>query len=177
MSRPVVWTLLATELPRVPRRCPRCDTTRPFVSSGKFRVNAQKRRLDVWLVHRCEACDETWNASIHERKRPEELGPDLRRYEDNDAEAARRCAFAVAGADRAVPFVVVRPELEGTDPDELAIVFRLEDPLDVRVDRVLARELGLPRAAIEARGRVSDGQVVKVSLRRREDRSGSRTSR
>jgi hypothetical protein len=142
---------------RVFRRCPRCGDVRPFVSSGKFRVNASGRRLDVWLVHRCADCDETWNASLHERTAPERL-PHLDAYHGNDADLARRCAFAVPGADRRVAYTVERRG-EGR-----LVQLTLADPVDVRVDRLLAGELGLSRAqaARYPRVRVSDGLVIEV---------------
>src|SRR5262245_54328852 len=110
---PAVWTVRAAHTPRVPRRCPRCDTTRDFVSSDRFRLNAQKRRVDVFLVYRCPACDFTWNAEVIARATPEEIGP--ARYallQENDAATAWRCAFAVPGADLAsLPLVVEQQPL------------------------------------------------------------------
>ena len=167
----VLWRITALELPRVLRRCPRCDLARPFVSSGCFRVNAQKRRLDVWLVHRCEACDETWNAPIAERVTPESLGAGLERYHANDDALARRLAFAVPGADCAVPYVVERPPLA-------AAIVRVElvDPVAVRLDRLLAGELGISRAEVarraaqgalgahDPRRRVTDGLELTLSF-------------
>jgi len=153
-----VWRIRAVELPRVLRRCPRCDATRAFLSSGCFRVNAQKRRLDVWLVHRCSACDETWNAPVAERVTPESLGADLERYHANDDALARRLAFAVPLADRAVAFAVERPPL--VTPCTLKL--RLVDPVAIRLDRLLAGELALSRAEI---ARWASG--ADLNLRRR----------
>jgi len=156
-----LWNIHAVSLPSVPRHCPRCDARRAFVSSGKFRVNAHKRRLDVWLVHRCAACEETWNATILERTPPEAIGPDLRRFEENDAGAAWRHAFAVPGADRAVPWRVAR------SGDGDVATLRLVDPVQVRLDALLARELALPRRALaHLRGRVADGQIVYIASHR-----------
>jgi hypothetical protein len=164
----LVWTVSALEAPRVPRHCPRCAVDRRFASSGKFRVNCQKRRVDVWLVYRCPECCSTWNATIVERATPEDIGPLFYPlYQENDAATAWRCAFAVAGADRAVPYRVARPEGAG----ELCL--RLADPVSVRLDRLLAGELGLARGEISRRmkdGRIAgdlrrevvDGQVVTV---------------
>jgi hypothetical protein len=165
----LVWSVVALELPRVVRRCPHCDAARPFVSSGSFRVNAQKRRLDVWLVHRCATCDETWNAPIAERVSPESLGADLARFHENEEALARRNAFAVPGADCAVAFAVERPPLPATP---VVVRVRLCDPVFVRLDRLLAGELGVSRATIgrwaetgalgdaDPRRRVTDGLEI-----------------
>lgn len=164
-----VWTITALELPRVVRRCPRCDLARAFVSSGCFRVNAQKRRLDVWLVHRCSVCDETWNAPIAERVSPESLGERLDAYHRNDETLARSLAFRVPGADCAVAYAVERPPL---GPGIARV--RLVDPVAVRLDRLLAGELGVSRGEIarraqrgalgglDARRRVTDGLEVPL---------------
>ena len=158
-----VWTLHALETPRVPRRCPRCDAPRRFVSSGKFRLNAQKRRVDVWLIYNCPDCDDRWNAPLVERAVPEEIrGYAL--YQDNDPATAWSCAFAVSGADLAVPWRVERTP--GGPP--LAVELRLADRLHVRLDRLLAAELGLSRAEVarrisgELRRPVAHGQVVTI---------------
>ena len=45
---------------------------RPFISSDRFRVNANKQRLDVWLIYRCGCCEQPWNLAVHERARPSE---------------------------------------------------------------------------------------------------------
>jgi hypothetical protein len=152
----VVWTLRAARPPRVWRHCPRCDARRAFASSERFRVNAQKRRVDVWLIHRCPDCDFTWNATVVERATPEEIG--AARYalfQDNDAATAWACAFAVPGADlAAVPVVVDRPPL--VLPARVTLVHR--DPVRPRVDRLLAQELGRSRSAI-ARG-LAAGELV-----------------
>ncbi len=172
LVHPVVWTIHAKETPRVRRRCPRCDAGRDFLSSGRFRLNAQKRRVDVWLVYRCPECDDTWNATILERKTPEEIGPAYVAYQDNDPAAARRAAFAVPGADLAVPVRVERPPLAVP----ALVMLTLADPVVVRLDRLLARELGVPRAEIarriadsriagDLRSRVADGQRLLLWAR------------
>ena len=70
-----VWRVRPAHSPRVLRRCPGCDVTRPFASSGRFRVNGQKRRLDVWLIYKCVHCDATWNRTVLERVTPESIDP------------------------------------------------------------------------------------------------------
>lgn len=64
-----------------------------FVSAGKFRVNANGRRLDIWLIYRCEKCGRTLNVPIYERVLPEKLDPELyQRFLDNDQQVAEDIA-------------------------------------------------------------------------------------
>jgi hypothetical protein len=129
--------------PALVRRCPRCDAARAFRSSGRFRINAQARRLDVWLVYRCEGCGRTWNREVVERASPEALGRErLEAWARNDPDLARAAAFAAAGLRAAeAGFRVEGEPAEG-------VALELVEPMRVRLDRVLAAGLGLSRGEI-----------------------------
>lgn len=154
----VRWRIEALHPPRALRPCGGCGALRPFVPSGCFRVNAQKRRLDVWLVYRCADCDHTWNLEVMARTPPGEIDPArLSAFLANDADEARAVAFdatrlaragARALADTAIR--VARPDGEWPGPHAGGPAVRIElvTPCDVRLDRLLATELGLSRAAI-----------------------------
>lgn len=148
------WILRAIESPRVFRRCRRCEETRPFVSSEKFRVNSQKRRIDVWLIYRCCECNDTWNCEVIERAAPEEIGPEaLDRFHKNDAEEARLRAFDVAAITRpgvevelSIPYTIERPALSLAPVIRVEIV--LSDPIRVRLDALLAKALAVSRGRV-----------------------------
>jgi hypothetical protein len=173
--RDVVWTVLSDRAPNVVRHCPRCERERRFASSGRFRVNAQQRRLDVWLIYRCTACEATWNLPLLERVAPERLAAGLlARFERNDPALARAHAGDLAllrrlgvGVDRDVPYRVERPPLDGRP---IRIRFVVGAGCAVRLDRLLAAELGTSRARVSALGidraalrrPVRDGQIVAL---------------
>lgn len=74
-------------------RCGGCGKKMPFASAGKFRVNANGRRLDVWLIYRCKKCGHTLNIPLYERVSPGRIPQEL--YEgllDNDPALAQRLA-------------------------------------------------------------------------------------
>ena len=78
---------------KIIRRCGGCKRKKAFVCSGKFRVNANGRRIDVWLIYRCEKCGHTLNVPIYERVRPERIEPELyERFLENDRELAMEYA-------------------------------------------------------------------------------------
>lgn len=58
--------LVLASLPRFLKTCPRCKHE-SFENSGCFRVNANGKRLDIWLICRCAHCKTIWNLSICER--------------------------------------------------------------------------------------------------------------
>lgn len=172
-----IWHVIPCCTPRVHLSCPRCGQERAFASSDRFRVNAHKRRLDVWLVYRCEQCDERWNRPVLERASPGAIGVDaLERFHQNDRDTAWRIAFDRVdlgrrgiAADFATPVRVERAT-PATDIVEL----RLRHPCRVRLDRLLAVELALSRSAVHARAGalgvdaralrrpVRDGQTLRL---------------
>lgn len=71
------------------RNCSGCGKKEQFISTGNFRVNANGRQLDVWLVYQCEKCKHTYNLPIFERISPEKIEKSLyQAFLSNDEEAA-----------------------------------------------------------------------------------------
>lgn len=178
----VRWTLIANRFPRPWRSCPRCGTQRAFECSGKFRLNANGRRLDAWLVYKCTACDDTWNHTLFERRNTRELDPDLlSALEANDPALVSRFAFDVAALRRAAHrveefagSVARKDELtdEAQAPARLEILLATLAPIAIRLDRLLAAELGLPRARI---GAMADaGHIITAAGLNRPVRDGCR---
>lgn len=63
----VIWTVTPVGYQRIAKRCPSCSVKRDFTPSGAFRVNSQKKVLDVWSIYKCTHCDYTWNISLFSR--------------------------------------------------------------------------------------------------------------
>jgi hypothetical protein len=158
-STSAVWRVIPLHTLRVLRRCSRCGQTRHFQSSDRFRCNAQQHKLDVWLIYRCSTCGDTWNRPVVERRTPREIGPELlEKYHANDRDLAWDCAFdrprlASLGV-RPEPEVEVRVERlaaarPGPAGDGHEVVLELPWPCGVRLDRLLAAELGASRSALE----------------------------
>jgi hypothetical protein len=153
----------APQTPHILRHCARCRATRPFASSGKFRVNAQKKLIDVWLIYRCGTCDQTWNFAVHERVGVNALSPDdLNAFMQNDAILAARHAGDLAALARqgATVAAMLAPTLEPTLERRLAsipagaieaIEITISAPVlgALRLDRVLALGLALQRSDIQ----------------------------
>jgi len=84
---------VAADAPSRPRHCSKCKKTSRFVCSGKFRVNANGKHLDVWLIYRCERCNTTWNQEIFARVKPSRIDKELyQAFLNNDYELAMRYA-------------------------------------------------------------------------------------
>src|SRR5215813_12452645 len=84
------WLVYATGLPRIRRRCLRC-TSATYYADGTFRVNANGKLLDVWILARCVGCGKTVNLTVLERVHVRAVDPStLTRFHDNDIELAAK---------------------------------------------------------------------------------------
>lgn len=82
---------------QVIHKCARCGRKMTFISTRRFRVNANKNKLDVWLIYQCKKCRHTLNIPIYERISPQKIPGEL--YEGflaNDEELAVRYASDAA---------------------------------------------------------------------------------
>ncbi len=153
----------------------------------------QKKRVDVWLIYRCRACDQTWNCPVLERRALRDIAPqDLRAFAENEAEAVRCHAFDLAQLRRHVDRIEpsedmwVETNIETralSGPSVLQIVLSVPFEGTIRLDRLLARKLGLSRGRIRRfrdqgvlrldpdlpaalKRDVRDGQTVSIALAR-----------
>ena len=74
---------------RVYFRCGGCGKKQEFINSCKFRVNANGKSVDVWLIYRCGKCKHPKNLKIYERTRPGRIPSDLfESFQENDMDTA-----------------------------------------------------------------------------------------
>lgn len=144
------WIITPDELPFVIRRCPKCGKKTEYKNSGKFRVNANGRLIDVWLIYRYGKCETSWNMAIWERAEAGHL--DEKEYEGflkNDPYLA-----AIYGSDRDL-FAKNKAEAANTrteyhilevvtplpcmDDHAIEVEVRVPAGFDLRVDLFLVR--------------------------------------
>ncbi|MER5727194.1 DUF1062 domain-containing protein [Streptomyces sp. NPDC002138] len=70
------WVVVPTRLPMILRRCHRCASGR-FRAHGKFRVNANHKLLDAWLLALCTECGDTTRLTVLERMNVRDVRPEL----------------------------------------------------------------------------------------------------
>lgn len=73
----IIWEVQYLSLPPILKYCKKCRKKMGFICSKQFRINAQRRYLDIWLIYKCSNCDNTWNAPIYSRVSPQSLNHDL----------------------------------------------------------------------------------------------------
>ncbi|WP_306333434.1 DUF1062 domain-containing protein [Streptomyces sp. KL118A] len=165
------WVVMPTCLPLVLRRCHACASER-FRADGKFRVNANHKLIDAWLLALCTVCGETTKLTVLERKNVRSVRPELldRMHANDPALAAellqdpvlrRRNRIAVdwEGAWR----------LDTGGPDRLDaldalgvidVSVRFAARIPVRPVRLIAEGCGLSRAGVERL--IEEGKVVSA---------------
>lgn len=154
------WTIAPRIAPRPLINCNRCGGIRPYQCSGKFRVNANGKRIDAWLIYRCIDCDNAWNRAILERRNRRDIEPaQLVALESNDPALASHHAFDAAalrsrtGRIEEFPDVTVRKQLLAGGAEcasALWLELRLDAATPLRLDRLLAGELGISRSKLRS---------------------------
>ncbi|WP_228122748.1 DUF1062 domain-containing protein [Saccharothrix syringae] len=175
-----LWVVRELGLPTIVKTCVSCRSTRHH-PAGKFRVNANGKLLDVWMLISCELCGRTSKIPVHERIHVQSLDHErLLRFEANDPVMVRHLAMDAALAGRAsyrldwsgaweletdLPFYDLE---QASSPLEVFVRFEL--PAPVRVGKLLTAGFGLSRAAV--RGMVDSGRIhlpAGVDAKVRED--------
>jgi hypothetical protein len=156
-----LWVVRELALPAIVKPCLSCRSTRHRLT-GKFRVNANGKLLDVWLLIRCEQCQRTSKIPVHERTPVQALGRErLQRFERNDPALVRDLVLDERLARRTacqldwngtwtletdLPFYVIGR----ADPAPITVIVRFELPAPVRVEKLLMTGFGLSRSAVRA---------------------------
>jgi hypothetical protein len=159
------WVVRRTRLPLVVLNCVDCSSGRATVGSGKFRVNANGKLLDVWLLVNCVGCDRTSKITVHERVPVGRMRADLLRgYTANSSELA---AVTLLNSSQALDWdgcwELRAPEVP-EEPWPMTVAVAFDDPVPVRPEQLIAHGLGISRA--EVRRRVK----IDVPLNRRTTR-------
>ncbi|MFE2984788.1 DUF1062 domain-containing protein [Streptomyces sp. NPDC059262] len=161
------WVVMPTCLPLVLRRCHTCASER-FRANGKFRVNANHKLLDAWLLVLCTACGDTAKLSVLERAHVRSVRPEmLDRMHDNDPDLAaellqdpvvqRRNRIALDWDN------AWRLDTGGSDHLDLEVIdvsVRLAARIPVRPVRLIAEGCGLSRAEVERL--IVEGKLVSA---------------
>ena len=159
------WVVVPTCLPLVLRRCHACGSER-CRASGKFRVNANHKLIDAWLLALCIACGGTVKLTVLKRTTVRSIRPVLLdRLHDNvpaltaellqDPVVRRRNRIALDWNN------AWRLDTDGSDPLDREVIdvsVRFAAPIPVRPVRLIAEGCGLSRAEVERL--ITDGRLV-----------------
>ena len=146
IDRKALWAVRESGLPTVMKPCVDCSGAR-HRPSRKFRVNANGKLLDVWLLLRCTACGRTSKVPVHERVHVQSLERTRRvAYEISDPAVVLELTMSASLAAKngyRLDWTGTR-ELETDtsfyspcDPASLRVLISFELPAPFRVERLL----------------------------------------
>ena len=148
IGRKALWVIRELGLPALVKACVSCRSARHH-PTGKFRVNANGKLLDVWMLICCELCGRTSKIPLHERIYVQALDSErLLMFENNDRTMVRDLAMDGALAGKAAYQLdwsgtwelendMLSCELEPEDPAPLKVIIRFELPVPIRVEKLL----------------------------------------
>lgn len=171
IDRKALWAVREIGLPTIVRPCVDCSGTR-HQPSGKFRVNANGKLLDVWLLLCCATCGRTSKVPVHERVHVNSLDGARRvAYEANDLATVRELTMSASLAakngyrldwdgtwelETDTPFDLLVPDAaDGSDDSRdsntvasIKVLISFDLPAPIRVERLLMLGLGLSRTKV-----------------------------
>lgn len=153
----VTWRLRRTRPPRILHRCSCRPGPAEFEPTGRFRVNANRKLLDVWLLLRCRACGQVLKATVLERAKVRSIAPALLDgYQRNDP-ALVEAAIAAPSFRRRNHLTL---DFQGTwelraEPlppgggQPVTVEVEFLDPPAVQPAQLIAAGLGISRGRVE----------------------------
>ncbi|SMD15890.1 DUF1062 domain-containing protein [Sporomusa malonica] len=162
----ITWEVQYLSPPLAVRYCKKCGKKSEYLCSGLFRVNAQRKYLDIWLIYKCSNCDTTWNSTIYSRTNPQSLSPELlEQFHTNDSNLVEQYAMDIEllrrnGAEVGLPnYRITGDEICIDNPTELHIISKYSCQLNVST--ILREKLYLSQKAFAQM--LSCGQIKSIS--------------
>jgi len=170
MQQEYTWAVSPKSTPLLKKSCSHCDS-KQFYCSEKFRINAQKKNVDVWLIYRCVKCDSTYNLTIFSRTRPTAIDSILfNKFQNNDTELAWKYAFSdemrrknKVDADLATVTYALQYDQISSDEllslNEMILTFEVDYPFDFQL-----RLSSLIRTCLNLSSRQLDQLIMQEAI-------------
>ncbi len=148
------WLVTPVGYQLVVKYCPLCKIKRNFYPAGSFRINAQKKLLDIWSIYKCVQCDYTWNVEILSRIHVNRIDPHLyERFLLNDPLTVMQYSFDYKVLSKNKAEIADSPEftvygdefsfVESNSLIRIKIVFTY--PIRIKLISILTKKLALSR--------------------------------
>lgn len=151
----ITYEIIAQETPNVIRNCRNCKKSTEHYCSDKFRVNANQKIMDIWLIYKCTHCEGTWNYPILSRVHVNRMDPiQHQKFMNNDQETIWHYAFQIKKLRKLCDAVnsdisyVVRKESAEPASNEVTIRICCKYDVGLRIDKLLADILGTSRSKV-----------------------------
>lgn len=159
------YEIIAQETPNVKRNCSKCKANTEFYCSEKFRVNANQKIVDIWLIYNCIYCKGTWNYPILSRVNINKVDSMLiQKFITNDKETIWYYAFQINKLRKLCNDVntdiqyVLRKEKFDSLSNEVTIRISCNYDFGLRIDRLVAEIFDISRS--KANKLTQDGDIL-----------------
>jgi hypothetical protein len=149
------YEIIAKETPYIKRNCSKCKTNTKFYCSEKFRVNANQKIVDIWLIYNCTHCEGTWNYPILSRVNINKIDSMLiQKFMNNDKETIWYYAFQINKLRKLCNDVIteiryeLRKEKLDSRTNEVTIRLCCKYNFGLRIDKIIAEILGISRSKV-----------------------------
>ncbi|GGJ76116.1 DUF1062 domain-containing protein [Virgibacillus salexigens] len=150
------YEIIAQETPFIRRNCNKCKTNTEFYCSEKFRMNANQKIVDIWLIYNCIHCEGTWNYPILSRVNINKMDSKvIRKFMNNDKETVWYYAFQINklrklcnGVNTDIRFEL-RKEKLAILSNEITIKLCYKYDFGLRTDKLLAEIFGISRSKLK----------------------------
>ncbi|WP_175989493.1 DUF1062 domain-containing protein [Bacillus sp. Marseille-Q1617] len=155
LNNSFVYEIIAQETPYIKRNCSKCKTNTEFYCSEKFRVNANQKIVDIWLIYNCTHCEGTWNYPILSRVNINSIDSMLiQKFMNNDKETIWYYAFQINKLRKLCNDVntdiryELRKEKLDSRSNEVTIRLCCKYHFGLRIDKLLAEIFGISRSKV-----------------------------
>ncbi|WP_410470564.1 DUF1062 domain-containing protein [Enterococcus sp.] len=166
--RKIKWFVTCLKVPTITRHCKKCNVDTEFSCSERFRINAQGKYLDVWLIYNCKKCKTSWNSTILSRIHTNKLDADLLAlFQENDLTLSKKYGTDKATLKKngvviqSIEYQVLGDLFELDE--EVAVTIQTEYPLDIKLFTILKEKLSLSNN--ELHHLIAKGKIVGSSNR------------
>ena len=162
----IIWEIEYLALPVVLKYCKKCGRIVEFFCSEKFRVNAQKKNIDVWRIYNCACCNTTWNLRIYRQISSHIISKqDLEGFYQNSKAMVKKYAMDYKflcknGAEKVElpPYTIIGEGFSLTASVELQIKNRCKLP--VKISKIIRKKLQLSQR--EYLRLIENGNVMSI---------------
>lgn len=157
--RETEYEIIPDESFSIIRGCAGCGRKTHFVNTGKFRVNANGNRLDIWLVYQCENCKHTCNLAVYERQKVSSVPKEAYdRFLSNDEELAQQYGRDVSFFQKQraqIDFgrmqytAVMRRDTPGILPETWILTIQNPCGIKIRPEKQIAMVTGLSASRVK----------------------------
>jgi len=172
---------------KILRFCPGCGGRSVYGSTGNFRVNANGRQVDVWLIYQCGKCRHTFNLTIYERRKNTDIpAAEYQRFLDNDTQLAEEYGREIALFQKnraeidhkSITYELIRlrhPTVGSICAHPIRIAIQNPYSLKIRPEKLAAEILG--RSASQVKKEIAKGTITIEFIKRRADNEAGNEDR